>query len=290
MSKKSSSELRKLLYDLQTPEERDKFSSTDITNILNRFDRLYVELELAFEKRDSEFSDTLDSLIEETDKKIKSYLDSVVENTDSKIEQINSLIGEVESKTGSIEVDLRSQIKGAKEELNTFSNRVLALHATSKEETIGSIKDAIIESKKAVKDLESRTDKILYEIDGIKRDFIERMSHAHGGGSMNQRFQIDGTTISSRYADINFVGSGWSATNNNTTKQTDITVTSGIQQPTSGVVNGVNATFVWSFSPTIIVVDQGRTMQKVSSDGTVNWTGTTTTVLTLAPNFDIFAM
>lgn len=70
---------------------------------------------------------------------------------------------------------------------------------------------------------------------------------------------------------------------------TGTTSSSGFQQPTSGAVNGSNATFVWASAPNVIVVDQGRTMQQVSSDGTVNWTGTTTTVLTIAPNFDIFA-
>jgi hypothetical protein len=64
---------------------------------------------------------------------------------------------------------------------------------------------------------------------------------------------------------------------------------SGFQQSTSGVVNGSNQIFIWATAPNVIVVDQGRPMQKVSSDGTVNWTGTTTTTLSIAPTFDIFA-
>lgn len=63
----------------------------------------------------------------------------------------------------------------------------------------------------------------------------------------------------------------------------------GYQQPLTGAVNGTNATYTWTIAPNVIVVDQGREMQKVSSDGTTNWTGTTTTVLSVAPNFDIFA-
>ncbi len=59
------------------------------------------------------------------------------------------------------------------------------------------------------------------------------------------------------------------------------------QQP-SGTVNGSNTSFVFSTAPNIISVD-GITMNKVSSDGTVNWTGTTTVSLTIAPIFDIFA-
>ncbi len=67
------------------------------------------------------------------------------------------------------------------------------------------------------------------------------------------------------------------------------TSSSGYQNPTVGVVNGVNQVYTWATAPSVIVVDQGRPMQKVSSDGTVNWTGTTTTTLAIAPNFDIFA-
>lgn len=67
------------------------------------------------------------------------------------------------------------------------------------------------------------------------------------------------------------------------------TGSSGFQQPVAGTPDGSIKVFVWLNAPNSITVDQGRTMQKVSSDGTVNWTGTTTTTLTLAPNFDIFS-
>lgn len=58
--------------------------------------------------------------------------------------------------------------------------------------------------------------------------------------------------------------------------------------PTAGLVNGTNQTFMFSSAPSVIVLDNGNAMNKVSSDGTVNWTGTTTVVLNQAPNFNIF--
>lgn len=64
---------------------------------------------------------------------------------------------------------------------------------------------------------------------------------------------------------------------------------SGFQTPSSGVVDGVNLTFVFATAPNVVIVDQGRAMQKVSSDGTINWTGTTTVVLTIAPTSDIYS-
>lgn len=57
----------------------------------------------------------------------------------------------------------------------------------------------------------------------------------------------------------------------------------------TGTVNGTNTDFTFASEPSIIVADQ-RMMQKVSSDGTVNWTGTTDVSLTIAPTFDIFGL
>lgn len=65
-------------------------------------------------------------------------------------------------------------------------------------------------------------------------------------------------------------------------------VTTGYQVPT-GTVNGVNQTFVFTNAPNAIVVD-GMTINATQSDGTVNWTGTTTVVLSVAPNYNIFSV
>ena len=62
---------------------------------------------------------------------------------------------------------------------------------------------------------------------------------------------------------------------------------SGYQAALSGGLTGTNT---WATAPSVLVID-GVPRQKVQTDGTVMWTGTTTTVLTNAPlpNFDIFA-
>lgn len=61
-----------------------------------------------------------------------------------------------------------------------------------------------------------------------------------------------------------------------------------ILTPTAGVVNGVNTVFTFASAPSVIALDNGNFMNKVSSDGTVNWTGTTTITLNQAPSFNIF--
>lgn len=65
---------------------------------------------------------------------------------------------------------------------------------------------------------------------------------------------------------------------------------SGFQAPLSGTVDGSNKTFVFLTAPSALCVDNTKTIRKVSSDTTINWTGTTTVVLTVAPNYDLFAV
>ena len=62
---------------------------------------------------------------------------------------------------------------------------------------------------------------------------------------------------------------------------------SGYQAPLSGGLTGTNT---WTTAPSVLVID-GVPKQQVQTDGTRNWTGTTTTVLTNAPlpTFDIFS-
>ena len=61
---------------------------------------------------------------------------------------------------------------------------------------------------------------------------------------------------------------------------------SGYQVPLTGGLTGTNT---WTTAPNVIVVD-GVPKQQTSTDGTVNWTGTTTTVLTVIPTFDIYSI
>ena len=57
--------------------------------------------------------------------------------------------------------------------------------------------------------------------------------------------------------------------------------------PVIGTVDGSNTSFIFSAEPKVITVDN-IPKQKVSSDGTINWIGTTNVTLLIAPNFDIF--
>lgn len=65
----------------------------------------------------------------------------------------------------------------------------------------------------------------------------------------------------------------------------------GFQRPLTGAVNGSNPTFTFTSAPNVLSID-GVTRQKLQSDGTVNWIGTTNITLTGSPVpvFDFFAI
>ncbi len=67
---------------------------------------------------------------------------------------------------------------------------------------------------------------------------------------------------------------------------------SGYQVPISGAVDGTNKTFVWAAAPNALVVD-GQSLNRVTNNAygtTTYWTGTTTTVLAVAPTDNIYAV
>lgn len=57
----------------------------------------------------------------------------------------------------------------------------------------------------------------------------------------------------------------------------------------TGTVDGSNLDFTFASEPAIIVVD-GVPRRKTQSDGTSNWTGTTSVTLLVAPNFDVYGI
>lgn len=141
------------------------------------------------------------------------------------------------------------------------------------------------------------------EINKLRSEFVEKLSNVQSGlnssrgGAMNRQMLIASVDVLKTYTDINFIaGSGVtiSAANNNVTKKVDITFTasgssSGFQRPLTGIVNGSNTVFTWTTAPNALMTDR-IPMQKVSSDGTINWIGTTTTTLTAAPFDDLYAV
>lgn len=115
-----------------------------------------------------------------------------------------------------------------------------------------------------------------------------QISEEHIKGLIDLKEKVDGLLSKNKTTYLG--GVRYLAGSNITIEGNVISATAGgYQAPTSGTVDGSNQTFVFATAPTLLSVD-GVPKQKTQSDGTVNWTGTTTVVLTVAPNYDIFAI
>lgn len=112
------------------------------------------------------------------------------------------------------------------------------------------------------------------------------------GGPTQLLIKSNGTGISN-VAQINF-GSNITVTPTGDGTSVDVNASGGggsfsVMVPT-GTVDGSNRSFVFTSAPQLIALDNGNLMNKVSSDGTVNWTGTTSVTLTQAPNSNIYGV
>lgn len=288
-------------------EETSKISArlndNDTVKILKRINqdlnKIRKELDL---KPIAESISSIKDSIGQQDEENSSKFKSVDKSVKSIQGDVDSYYGRITEKLLRVEesISLLSKKDDSKGEITSI-NKEIKDFKKSHSSIQDSIKDIVSDISGVKKSKDSiRSD--MAELDKKITDLIDDTSvklgniQRFGGGNANRRISVNGTVISTRYTDINFKGSGvtYAAVDNDATRQVDFTLTSsggsGYQAVSSGVVDGSNAIFEWATAPNSIVVDQGRVMQKTSSDGTVNWTGTTTTTLTVAPNFDIFAV
>lgn len=272
--------------DVELAKMREELDPKMIIGVISTFEEEMTEEN---EKLSQYVDDKLSSLESEL-KKVRSEHSEITNNTSE------SLLQKMEEVKTNFLNDLESRDSSMKNEVG-MSETKLNESIKSLERSISSIKNNLSkEIGDSKKDGDDFKNKINESMERLRADLISRISSVQGnnkGGSAHRKLLINDVEIATRYADINFATSGITmvASNDNVNKVTDIAVTasSGAAAPTSGAVNGVNQTFVFTNAPSILFVD-GVAKQKVSSDSTVNWTGTTTVVLSIAPNFDIFGI
>lgn len=142
----------------------------------------------------------------------------------------------------------------------------------------------------AVEDLED-TIATLQNRTQLLNQIATQGQRSSGSGGSALTVKDEGSTLSSAVTSIDFVGAGVTATNTGGAVTVTISTSSGAgyQAPTGGSVDGSNTVFTWAVEPNALSVD-GIILRKTASDTTVNWSGTTTTTLSVAPTFDIFGV
>lgn len=294
---------------------------------MDKQDRLKKMLEIATEDRPStkEVASLIAQVIntvKEVQKTLKSDMELGMKGCEKMCNDVENSLGSLESKlTTLISKSSKESNDKAYKDLN---NEVYKLEKLIRD--IPQFDSSILESKwsTVIGDLDSKISQwkqltateIRDSLESItneeeKLDFsaikggldlkkeVERIKKDGGKGVVSVAGNVNGVDIyvdgvfkaTSRY--LNFIaGSGMVISQTNIGERTDILFSASSSSTftkldATGTVDGSNTAFTFTTAPQIIVVD-GRGLQKTQSDGTVNWTGTTSVTLTIAPNFDIY--
>lgn len=224
--------------------------------------------------------------IRNTESKLKqSISDTEGSNQKKVLELSKNLLGEIKSLESRIPAMpdlsyLENRISYIEDRIPSITSelRTLIAEESAPEETGSTIVDKINGLSTAKED-----DKI--GIEHIKGLTDELYNIRISSGSTSGGRGHGGVGLQVVSHDASLTGDG---TPGNPLKTVVSAASAGYQVPT-GTVNGTNKIFVFTTAPTVVSVD-GVCRRKTSSDSTVNWTGTTTITLTIAPNFDMFGL
>lgn len=190
-------------------------------------------------------------------KKLRNLLAKLAPESEARLlaQNLEDDIKNLESKIPTIpeQKDYSGVILSIRSELQILRSTILTkLDALPDKSSLDEIKKKYLEDIKVLNAkldaeiLKSKTDALKADSE-IEKKFTELQkkldkyrieTFSKGGGSMNQKISVNGTVMSNRYADINLLGS-ITKTDNNQTKQVDITFTSGSSQtPWLSNING----------------------------------------------------
>jgi poly(3-hydroxybutyrate) depolymerase len=188
---------------------------------------------------------------------VRDFDSSLVETVLSELERLEDKIPK-----GIDLSPLYKEISNMAERVSTIARSVVSLsEIISRNNGLESSEKKKIEKeiKNNKKEYENIFKDIRKDIEYIRSNYTKLLSH-RGGGSMPRQLSLNGTVIATRYSDLNFITAGGltiEAQNNDTTKQTDVTITGGsggndwVQPLVLGVIDGSNTTFYLPSVPII---------------------------------------
>lgn len=279
-------DLKQILIDLM-PEEGEDIIIRYLQNLSDKISSLEGKLDSKLEtvdfsevhERIKEVSESFNKKLSESESKIK-----------SKIEGIHALVDEnkkeLTSHSREIKKTLDEDIRLTKREISDQAKISLEKIKIDRIEVEGIISEFVTKTKDSEADVRSL-------IKDLKKDLelkiAERLSALSlGGGSMNRQVLIGGTDYLTRYTDINWIaGNGVTitATNNDTRKRVDVTITGGIGSSTltaTGTIDDSNKAFTFISLPTVLVIN-GAVYQQTGGAITWTWTVGTLTATLSAP-------
>lgn len=185
------------------------------------------------------FNENINELVKKLSGKFQEIKKSLLDEFDSRLMQLPDVTDEVRNLRSEFEAKLQNL---EKEDIGTIQTQMQDM--VSQE----------IDSDTNLKE------EFANKIEEVRQEFLRKLANL-GGGSQNQRIQIEGTVMSTRYADFNLKGSGVSITgaDNNTTKQVDITFTAtGIS--IGGTITGGTAGSILFINPNNILAQDNANL------------------------------
>lgn len=242
------------------PNEVDKAIKEEVSSLAEKLKqnptiKILQSLQNEIAKFKQEFNlKPLVSLIEETKAELLENQTALINEFKTKLEAFKQSIPAMSEQVTFDFSNLESEIANLKKQL---SKNVIPSFAKQIKETEAKLAE-MIRTSKVLDDLSDEKEKEATQsqfaafeqrIKDLKIQFQKR-----GGGSMPFKVSINGTILSTRYADINFKGQGvtYTTSDNNTTKQVDLTLTaSATSFVDNEVVSGSGTAFTLANTPVL---------------------------------------
>ena len=232
--------------------------------------------DLLVEQLKEDTTENLNELVKKVSIKFKELKDSLLNEFDARLKKLPNFSKEIGSLRSEFEVKLKEL---EKEDIGTIQTQMQDLVSNE------------IDDENLREDLEDK-------IEGIRTDFLRKLSHL-GGGNANREIRVNSSVISTRYTDINFFpGSvlGIATANDDVAKRVNFTISgipssiasaaiagnnTEIQYNNSGTF-GTSSTLTWNRNTSIL---SAGNLTAAGAGGNISW-GTYTPTASILANLD----
>lgn len=269
---------------------------TNDTKFENWKREIATYLETESKHRESVIKQTLDKLpetiegsvekeVSKNERRFEKLIDKLLSQYEKKLEDVKNKVDSIKVKDGE---DGKTPTK---DELVSLIEPLIPKTKEATPETAEDIRNKL-EILQGDERLKKEAVKGIEEIENDIKEIKGKQIQIRGGGGKGIQLYVDGSRKGLTSQAINLIaGTGVTLTYSYSYGRNDVTISTsgGGFLAATGTVNGTNLDFTFSSAPSIIVVD-GVPRQKTQSDGTVNWTGTTSITLVVAPTFDVYGV
>lgn len=254
----------------------DKFKRDfDLAPVIKEIEAIQQDISTTKETNQSEMGkmgETHTQKMAELSTLVKGVKDDLSSMTGKQIKDLLGKISVLESGLNFQDNNSKEQGKSLKQVMGDFEAKLKDISESIESDKLFKT-DLLTNTESRFSKNEGVSQETIKKVEDLKKDILTRLANIGGGGNMNRQININSSVMSTKYTDVNFLGSITKA-DNNTTKQVDITFAGG----SSGLEVGV--TQITGGTTTRILYDNAG----VLGEYTLTGTGTVVAMAT-APTF-----